>query len=108
MYKYSLAFDNLCVKYLIFPDFSGIIFSAVIKMIYFFKELFTMRKIFTALLAGVMACSMAVAFAGCGGSSSSSKAESESSKASSEESSSKGTLHMATNAFFEPYRRYRR
>lgn len=75
-------------------------------MIYIFKELFKMRKILSALLAGVMACSMAVAFAGCGGSSSSSKAESESSKASSEESSSKGTLHMATNAFFEPYEYY--
>ena len=112
MYKYSLVFDNLCVKYLIFPDFSGIIFSAVIKIINIFKELFTMRKIFSALLAGVMAFSMTAAFAGCGGSSSStdsSKSESNTSKSTSDETSSKGskgTLHMATNAFFEPYEYY--
>ena len=71
-----------------------------------------MKKVFSALLAGVMACSMAVAFAGCGGSSSSSSSKAESSEAkstadsadkSTADSADKGTLHMATNAFFEPY-----
>ena len=69
-----------------------------------------MKKVFSALLAGAMACSMAVAFAGCGGSSSSSKAESSEAKSTADsadkstaDSADKGTLHMATNAFFEPY-----
>ena len=72
-----------------------------------------MKKVFSALLAGVMACSMAVAFAGCGGSSSSSKAESSEAKSTADsadkstaDSADKGTLHMATNAFFEPYEYY--
>ena len=72
-----------------------------------------MKKVFSALLAGAMACSMAVAFAGCGGSSSSSKAESSEAKSTADsadkstaDSADKGTLHMATNAFFEPYEYY--
>lgn len=77
-----------------------------------------MKKIISAVLAGAMMCSAAVAFAGCGGSKSESGSQTEGSKASTSDSAStndeatadsagaNGTLHMATNAFFEPYEYY--
>jgi polar amino acid transport system substrate-binding protein len=47
-----------------------------------------MKKIISAILAGAMLCTSAIAFAGCGG------------------TEEKKELHMATNAFFEPYEYY--
>ncbi len=67
-----------------------------------------MKKILSALLAGAIACTAAFALAGCGGSNnagsnSSSAASDVESKA---DEANKGELHMATNAFFEPYEFY--
>ncbi len=64
MYKYSLVFDNLCVKYLIFPAFSAILLSAENSENNIGDV--SMKKFLSALLAGVMACTMAIGFAGCG------------------------------------------
>ena len=47
-----------------------------------------MKKLLAGFLAGAMMCTTAIGFAGCGGN---------------EEA---GELHMATNAFFEPYEYY--
>ena len=77
-----------------------------------------MKKILSAILAGTMMCSMAIGFAGCGGSGEASKTETtapaETKAASTADSATKdsantgenGELHMATNAFFEPYEYY--
>lgn len=77
-----------------------------------------MKKIISAVLAGAMMCSAAVAFAGCGGSKNDSSSKTDDSKAATSDSAStndeatadsagvNGTLHMATNAFFEPYEYY--
>ena len=77
-----------------------------------------MKKILSAILAGTMMCSMAIGFAGCGGSGEASKTETtapaETKAVSTADSATKdsankgenGELHMATNAFFEPYEYY--
>ncbi len=77
-----------------------------------------MKKIISAVLAGAMMCSAAVAFAGCGGSKNDTSSKTDDSKAATSDSAStndeatadsageNGTLHMATNAFFEPYEYY--
>lgn len=76
-----------------------------------------MKKILSALMAGTMLFGSAMAFAGCGGSNASktesSKTESAASTADSatkdsatKDSAVNGELHMATNAFFEPYEYY--
>ena len=52
-----------------------------------------MKKILAALLAAAVVCTSMLAMAGCGGSKESKAAG----------SASKGELHMATNAAFEPY-----
>ena len=77
-----------------------------------------MKKILSAILAGTMMCSMAIGFAGCGGSGEASKTETtapaETKAGSTADSATKdsankgenGELHMATNAFFEPYEYY--
>ena len=64
-----------------------------------------MKKILAAFLAGAVICSSALAFAGCGGSNEKSTTESktDSKTESGESNAAKGELHMATNAFFEPY-----
>ncbi len=64
-----------------------------------------MKKVLALVLAAVLVCSTAIMFTGCGGNSTDSKASdsntSDSSKT--ESTASKGELHMATNAAFEPY-----
>ena len=59
-----------------------------------------MKKILALVLVAVLVCTTAVMFTGCGGNSTESKASGSSS---SESTASKGELHMATNAAFEPY-----
>ena len=74
-----------------------------------------MKKIISAILAGAVMCTSAVALAGCGGSKTESKTESTtaassaasgSATADTPEKGANGELHMATNAFFEPYEYY--
>jgi polar amino acid transport system substrate-binding protein len=65
-----------------------------------------MKKILSAILAGAVICTSAIAFAGCG-SSSQTSAKSEKTDSSTTETASNGELHMATNAFFEPYEYYK-
>ena len=77
-----------------------------------------MKKILSAILAGTMMCATAIGFAGCGGSSEASKTEksepaattaastADSATADSAKKGENGELHMATNAFFEPYEYY--
>ena len=73
-----------------------------------------MKKILSAILAGTMLFGSAIAFSGCGGSkesksdessaaSAKSDATSDSATSDSAEKGANGELHMATNAFFEPY-----
>ena len=62
-----------------------------------------MKKILALVLVAVLVCTTAVMFTGCGGSSSSSGDSKSSDSSSSETTESKGELHMATNAAFEPY-----
>ena len=65
-----------------------------------------MKKFLALFLAAVLVCSTAVMFAGCGGKTESSSAASDSKTSdskSSESTATKGELHMATNAAFEPY-----
>ena len=67
-----------------------------------------MKKFLALFLAAVLLCSTAIAFAGCGEteSSTSDKATGDSAtgdSASPDSAGSKGELHMATNAAFEPY-----
>ena len=59
-----------------------------------------MKKILALVLVAVLVCTTAVMFTGCGGNSTESKASGSSS---SESTASKGELHTATNAAFEPY-----
>jgi len=69
-----------------------------------------MKKILAAFLAGAVMCTSAVALAGCGGSgekkSTESTASSSTESKAEESKAAKGELHMATNAFFEPYEYY--
>ena len=74
-----------------------------------------MKKIISAILAGAVMCTSAVALAGCGGSKTESKTESTTAASSAASGSAtadtpqkgvNGELHMATNAFFEPYEYY--
>ena len=76
-----------------------------------------MKKILSAILAGTMLFGSAIAFSGCGGSkesksdessaaSAKSDATSDSATSDSAEKGANGELHMATNAFFEPYEYY--
>ena len=58
-----------------------------------------MKKILSAILAGVMLCTTALMFSACGGSNNSSN----SSEASDSSTTEGKELHMATNAAFEPY-----
>ncbi len=71
-----------------------------------------MKKIISAILAGAVMCTSAVALAGCGGSKTESKTESTgaassaasgSATADTPEKGANGELHMATNAEFPPY-----
>ena len=65
-----------------------------------------MKKFLALFLAAVLVCSTAVMFAGCGSKTESSSAASDSKTSdskSSESTATKGELHMATNAAFEPY-----
>ncbi len=59
-----------------------------------------MKKVLSAILAAAVMCTSMLALAGCGGSKQESKKESA---AASDSAASKGELHMATNAAFEPY-----
>lgn len=54
-----------------------------------------MKKVLALILTAVLLCTTAIAFAGCGGTSTDSSAA--------DSSATKGELHMATNAAFEPY-----
>lgn len=66
-----------------------------------------MKKILSALLAGAVICTSAIAFAGCGTSEESNNSVSDaSSQVEATEAAAGGELHMATNAFFEPYEFY--
>lgn len=54
-----------------------------------------MKKVLALILTVVLLCTTAIAFAGCGSTSTDSSAA--------DSSATKGELHMATNAAFEPY-----
>ena len=72
-----------------------------------------MKKVLALILAAALLCTTAIAFAGCGGKGESSaessdkatgdSATGDSASGDSANTGSKGELHMATNAAFEPY-----
>ena len=66
-----------------------------------------MKKILAAVLAIAVLCTTAIAFAGCGGSDTDkSSATDSTTESKADDTAANGELHMATNAFFEPYEYY--